>query len=116
LWGLKYGIAYLSSEKFQAYGDESKAAWTCHVNKIFAEFNIMFSRYKVGQEYYIRLLKRCPEGSLAEKASYQIAYCYEKMGQLDVAINHFEQFIEDYPNSERTKKLPKKLQRLDSNR
>jgi len=111
---LYYGTQYITTEEFQVYADNSKAEWTCYVNKFVGEFYLMFSKYDQAMSMYTRMQKRCPKGKLGETAAYRIAYCWDQMGYTDRAIAEYEKFIEDYPKSERARKLPMRIQRLES--
>lgn len=101
--GIKYGLGYLGSEKFQEYGDRSKAPWTCRANIILGELDILLSRYAEAQPLFERVLDRCPETSVAETAEFRVAQCLEKNKRLGAARNAYEQYAEKYPNTERAR-------------
>jgi hypothetical protein len=101
--GLKYGYGFLVSDKFQVYGDRTKAPWTCHVNNALGELDILLSRYKPAQEVFEKTVARCPDTSMAEDAAYKVARCLEGQGRMGEAMQAFLNFVEKYPNSKRAR-------------
>ena len=93
---LNFCFHYIISDKFQNYGDRRKAQWTCLVNMKLGNFYLTLSKYKKGRTYFERLMKRCPEGKLAEEASYQIAYTYEMDNKPRMATKLYLEFLEKF--------------------
>jgi|GEM_PF-5374900 len=116
LVGTRKGCLYLNSDQFQKYGDEKKAQWTCHVNDILAETAIFFSKYTRAEALYQKILTRCPETGMAEKALYKIGTCYEGRNLYNQAIESYENYLKVYPDSGRSKKVLKKIQVLQVSR
>lgn len=104
-----YVWGFIFSEKFQQYGDEKKAGWTCHVNNFIVEYHILLSEYKEAQMVCERTVKRCPKTDVSRKAEYKIAYCLERRGQLQDALQAYQNFLEKYPKSERAKLAQRKI-------
>jgi len=103
IFGLKYGFAYLGSEDFQRYADESKAPWTCRVNIIMGKFNMMLSRHDKAILWFNPVLTRCPKTSMTEEAMFQIAVNLEQMGRRAEAIEAYKKYAEVYKGSKRSR-------------
>jgi hypothetical protein len=100
-FGAKYTMDYLTSEKFQEYGDRTKAPWTCEVNMIIAQFHDVMSHYQAEQNYLQRILDRCPDSPVAEEAAFDIANALEKGGSRVLAIQAYEAYAEKYGGTKR---------------
>lgn len=101
--GAKYGYGYLMSEKFQAYGDRTKAPWTCHVNGAIGEFEILLSNYSEALEVFQRTIARCPDTPMAESAAFKTARCLDDLGRMNEALWAYVAYAEKYPGTERSR-------------
>ena len=100
---VKYGFGFLTSDKFQAYGDRTRAPWTCRVNNLLGEFETMLSRYDKAQVLFEKTLARCPETPMAEHAAFRTAKCLQDRGRLPEARNAYLRYAETYPDTRRAK-------------
>ena len=93
----KYGLDYLLSPEFQAYGDRHKAQWTCQVNNTFGGFFEIGSEYERALDLYGKVLTRCPETSYAEYAMFHKAVCLDSMTHMSDALAAYQAYLEAYP-------------------
>lgn len=99
--GLKYGSDYLTSPDFQAYGDRTKAPWTCQVNNLMGHFLMFMGQYRSAIPYFQKTVDRCPETSMSEIGEFEVAECLSKTNRYPEAIEVYRAFSEHYPTSER---------------
>lgn len=107
--GMKMGVDYLFSEKFQDYGDKTKKPWTCQTNIYIGEFMNLMSHYKQAAYYFQKAADRCPDTPLAEEADFEYARALDSNGVRSDAVQAYQAFIEKYPNSERAKLASKSI-------
>lgn len=62
--------------------------------------NMRFWRYKTGRMILEKALQTFPKEIWVDEALYQIALCYEKSGEKDVAVAGYQTFISMYPDHE----------------
>jgi TolA-binding protein len=96
-----YGWSYLTSPKFQEFGDRKKYPWTCQINNWLGNYEKMWSHPNRAIAYFEKTLQRCPKSRHAEEALFRIAECYSDAGRKGDAIGAFRQFMELYPDSKR---------------
>jgi tetratricopeptide (TPR) repeat protein len=101
--GFKYGYDYLLSEDFQKYGDRTKAEWTCQVNNVMGNMNMVMSHYSDAYNLFDRVVKRCPDSPTREEAQFNMADCLNSMGRNADSMAAYQQFIEDFKDSKRVK-------------
>src|SRR5688572_9437819 len=111
-FGVKYGVGYILSEKFQAYGDQTKKPWTCKANNVMAEFFMLSNKYQRAYDLYGRVLKRCPKTKMEEIATFKRAVCLEGMGRRREAQAMYDQYAEKYPGTERAKTATRAAQAM----
>lgn len=99
--GAKMGVDYLFSEKFQAYGDRTKATWTCEVNLVVGQYCNMMSRYPQARYFFEKIIERCPETPVGIEAEFEIARALENQGLRTDAIGAYERYAEKYPGTRR---------------
>jgi outer membrane protein assembly factor BamD (BamD/ComL family) len=109
---LKYGIDYLLSEKFQNYGDQKKAQWTCQVNNFLAGLFEVSSDYQRSIDLYDRVLTRCPESPMAEQAMFSKAYDLENLNHPHEAYDVYLQYRDAFPNSDKIGKVNRAIDRI----
>lgn len=107
--GIKVGLDYLFSDKFQEYGDKTKKPWTCQANVVMGEFMNVMSRYHQASYYFRKAADRCPDTPLAEEAEFEYARALDSLGVRAEAIHAYDVFLEKYPNSERAKLATKSI-------
>ena len=112
LLGLKYGIDFLLSEDFQKYGDKKKAQWTCHVNNFLGGIYEISSEYRQSVGLYDRVLNRCPDTPMAERAMFFKAYCLENLNQPREAMDAYIQYRDTFPNGQRINKVTTAIDRI----
>jgi TolA-binding protein len=100
-FGIKYGLSYLESDKFQQFADEQKAPWTCQVNNLVGNFYVTMSAWETALKFFKPVLKRCEKTDYAEEAEFKIARCLEGLGRRAEAIMKYRQYAEKYKNSRR---------------
>jgi hypothetical protein len=101
LLGAKCGVDYLFSERFQEYGDRTKATWTCEVNMVLGEFLNIFSRYDEAGTFFKKIADRCPDTPVGEEAEFEYARTLENRGLRSDAIAAYQAFAEKYPATRR---------------
>ncbi len=110
--GLKIGWDYVMSEDFQAYGDRTKAEWTCQVDFWMAEYYVVLSEYPDAWKLFHRGAERCPKTEIGEKCAFEYAHCLESGGKRGDAVAAYLKFIEDYPDSARARLAQKSIDML----
>jgi TolA-binding protein len=115
LFGLKFGLNYITSEEFQKYGDNGNKPWTCTANNLLGEYYIMMSDYKRAYDYFQRSMKRCPKTKMAETAEFNAAESLEKMGHRAEAHVAYKTFAEKYPGSKHARVARNAADLLSSN-
>lgn len=87
------------------------------VQYYLAEAHFYLKEYIIAADEYSRLIRLYPKSQWADDAEYKIGYCYFKLSpkaSLDQkythqAIENFQRFLEDFPNSELVPKAEKML-------
>jgi TolA-binding protein len=64
---------------------------------------VVMSDYKRAVNYFSKTVARCPEDPAAEEAEFEIAQCYEKLGNNRAAIAAYDAFVEKYKGSRRAR-------------
>jgi len=100
-FGAKYGVDYLFSDEFQAYGDRTKAGWTCQVNYFIGEYFNVLSRYRTSRVYFQKIMERCPETPIAERAHFEFARALENQGLRRDAVVAYEEYATKYAGTKR---------------
>ncbi len=100
---VKYGFEYISSDDFQKYGDEKKAGWTCYVNNILGNLDIVMSEYRDAYKLFERVTVRCPETDMEAEASFKMAECLAGSGYNAQAAVAYEQYAEKHPTTRRAR-------------
>ncbi len=113
--GAKYGIEYLLSPKFTAWADQSKQTWTCEFDNSLAHFHVVMSKYDEAIERFQYAAQRCDKTSRGATATFGIAQCVEKKGDLRQALNMYQAFLEKYPTSEHAHTAMRALQVINAN-
>lgn len=108
--GIKTGLDYILSDKFQDWADQKKPPWTCKFNNALGGLFVTASEYKRAHELYRRSAERCPETPMAETAEFELARCLEEMGHRAEAGVAYENFLSKYKDSEKTKVAQRALQ------
>lgn len=73
--------------------------FTGGLNRHFLGFRLLPADGE-GEELYIRLQERAPGSDLGEKASLALSDYYFDQGQMDLAAEAYDLFLENYPQSE----------------
>lgn len=110
--GVKAGWDYLNSDKFQAYGDRTKAPWTCTVDFWMGEYMNVLSNYDNAVRLFRIVADRCPASEIGERAAFELADTLETDGKRDAAIDAYQKFLDKYPNSDRVKLAEKSINAL----
>ena len=71
-------------------------------------------RYKLAIEITDRNLKDFPYEKAARSAKYRRAVAYEKLANYDMAIESYEEFLQEYPKDNRQKSIISKIAKLKS--
>lgn len=100
-FGIKYGLSYLESDKFQQYADETKAPWTCQVNNLVGNFYVTMTSWDKALKFFKPVVKRCEKTAYAEEAEFKIARCLEGLGYRAEAMLKYRQYAEKYKNTKR---------------
>lgn len=111
-FGVKYGWDYLFSEKFQEYGDRTKAPWTCSVNNLIGHFMMVVGDYRQANLFFLKTSARCPDSPASEVAEFEIAQCYEKSGEHGAAVAAYKAYTEKYAGTKRGKIAKRALEVL----
>jgi outer membrane protein assembly factor BamD (BamD/ComL family) len=109
-FGIKYGVGYLMSDKFQDYGDQTKAPWTCQVNNFLGHFYMVLSDYYRAQELFSKAIQRCPDTTMSEVAEFETAECLYKSNRYRDAIHAYRDFVEKHKGTRRAKIAERNLQ------
>ena len=89
-------IAAFSAKK--AFRKENrKQPWAPMTAYRAGKFNMRFWRYKAARKILEKTVKTFPTEIWVRDAYYQIAFCYEKSGELLTAIEKYEEFMTNYP-------------------
>jgi tetratricopeptide (TPR) repeat protein len=112
---LKTGYDYLYSEDFQKYGDRTKAEWTCQVNNVMGNLNVVMSNYKEAYDLFDRVVKRCPDSPTREEAQFRMADCLTSLGRNADSIAAYEKYIEDFKGTKRASIAARSIQILKGN-
>lgn len=112
IFGVKFGIDYLNSPKFQVWADETKQPWTCIFENTIGELEMVMSNYADAKTRFERTVKRCPKADACEQAEFEIARCLEAMGNVREASRAYAAFAEKYKSSPRAKTADKAVQVL----
>jgi TolA-binding protein len=107
--GVKMGWDYLASDKFQAYGDRTKAPWTCSVDFWMGEYMTVLSEYDDATRMFGIVADRCPASETGERAAFELAGTLESDGKRAAAIDAYQKFLEKYPASSRAKLAEKSI-------
>lgn len=97
----KLGVDYLTSDRFQEYGDRTKATWTCEANRILGQFMMMVSHYKQAAYYFSKIAERCPDTLVSEEAEFEYARALESQGLRRDAVDQYEAYAAKYPGTRR---------------
>jgi hypothetical protein len=112
--GIKFGIDYLISEKFQAYADRTKAPWTCHVTLVIGKtFQLMDSPERA-MPYFNRIVDRCGGLDVASEAAFQNAYAVHRMDRPSQAVAAYEEFLVLHSTSPRAGDAQRAITRIKS--
>ena len=103
IFGIKYGVEYIFSPKFQAYGDRTKAPWTCEVDNFIGHMLMVVSHYEEAKTYFEYTIQRCPDTAQCEVAEYEVAESWAKMGHNREATDAYRAYAEKYKGTKRAK-------------
>jgi hypothetical protein len=101
--GIKYGVEYVTSPKFQEYGDKTKAPWTCQVNNVMGHLLMVMSNYDRAMYYFGETVRRCGDGPSGEVAEFETAECLSKLNHVRDAYVAYKAFVEKHPGTARAK-------------
>ena len=101
--GIKYGIGYILSPKFQAYADKTKAPWTCELDNFLGNLLIVMSRYEEAITRFTATINRCPETASSEVAEYKVAECLADLGRNHDAESAYRAFAVKYSGTKRAR-------------
>ncbi len=101
--GIKFGVEYLFSPKFQVYGDTTKAPWTCQVNNTIGHLMMVVSHYEEAMAFFEKSIKRCPDTPMCEVGEFEVAECLTKLNRYREATVAYKLYTEKYPGTQRAK-------------
>jgi len=101
--GVKSGMDYLASDRFQVYADRTKAPWTCRMDFVAGQYLTIMSRYDQSAKVFKRISARCPGTEIGERSDFEYAHSLETGGKRAEAIDAYGKFLEKYPGSRRAK-------------
>lgn len=99
----KAGWEYLNSATFQIYADRSRAPWTCKADFLMAQYFTVLSRYADAGARLQRVAARCPGTEIAERSALEYAQSLENDGKRADAIAAYENFVTQYPGTQRAR-------------
>jgi len=101
--GVRYGAAYLLSDKFQEYANRTKEPWTCQFENYIGHFYMLMSEYETAELYFQHTMKRCPDSEISETAEFETARCFEGVGQSQQAVQKYMEFAEKHKGTRRAR-------------
>jgi TolA-binding protein len=93
----------LFSEDFQKYADRTKSPWTCEIENITGNLQVIMSSYQRGYVFFQHVIKRCPDTPMAEEAEFKTAQCLEGMGRAWDSVASYERYAEKYKTNPRAR-------------
>jgi tetratricopeptide (TPR) repeat protein len=103
----------LATEKFFRV-ENPKLSITPKVCYLLGNAAFRSFRYQLAIDIIDRNLKDFPYERAAKNAKYRRAICYEKLGNYDMAIELYKEFLLEYPKDNRQKAILSKVAKLQA--
>lgn len=112
----KYGVGTIFSEKFQQYGDRTKAPWTCWITLYIGHIYMLLDQPFMAKPFYDRIPPRCGGLDVASEARFQSARCFDQADRTAEAISSYEEFLVLHSTSPRVNDAQRALNRIKNAR